>query len=253
MAVPNLPTTWRFFTFTLLLVTLPNAGAAGEPAAKPSEVIPVFQMMVQRDGVFPKLLDLSDGIWKAGAPIQIGIFADPLDPVKAVIDALAAELSRASGVSIQVVGRYRWRDLFGDHDSLPEGTNVFVMVGPQEEVAKAASAQMIGPGLVRLFIDDDVPFIVDFLRDEQRLISSLMLRNDLPPQVLARFLMMEILWMLGLTATAESVDLIFDMESSPPVLTPVGERVIQLIYDPRLVQGMPVMDAIAEARRMLAE
>ena len=192
-----------------------------------------------------------DHFWRPWSSVTLAV--DPGSVVRSipVTREVAKLLSRATGHEIDVL------DVSVDQGT-SNSTGLFeIIIGARQVLASEAFEKNANPAALERFETGTWPFVfaipdrtAEPSRDGRAVVY---LADDEPPRALEASLMLIAVWSLGGVTLGPELEGLVDADAESPALTPLGEAVFALFFDPRLEPGRMIPEIMAQARQLVAD
>ena len=224
-----------------------------DPAARPEAdaVVAALTGLIDRgrDRAFFGLPE--EETWRVEGPIKIALYSDRRGEFTPALKSAANAFSRASALPIELVTTRPLAASAGaDAVRWATGANLEILIGPRPVMAQFTRAIPVNPWMLERFEDGRWPFTFILPRDGN-LIGRVMIAGDEPPEALEASLILAVVWALGGVSLGDELQGLVDPNSPQPALTPLGQEVFALMYNPEMEAGLPIPRALRRARRLL--
>lgn len=224
-----------------------------DPAARPEAdaVLAALTALIDRGRDRP-FFGLPEGAtWRLDGAIKIALYSDRRGEFIPALKSAANAFSRASALPIELVTTRPLAASAGaEAVRWATGANLEILIGPRPVMAQFAGAIPVNQWMLERFEDGRWPFTFIFPRDET-LIGRVMIAGDEPSEAMEASLILALVWALGGVSLGEELQGLVDPNAPQPALTPLGQEVFALMYDPEMEAGLPIPSALRRARQLL--
>lgn len=224
-----------------------------DPAARPEAeaVLAALTSLIDRGRDRPFFGLPEESTWRFDGPIKIALYSDRRGEFVPALKSAANAFSRASALPIELVTTRPLAASAGaEAVRWATGANLEILIGPRPVMAQFAGAIPVNPWMLERFEDGRWPFTFIFPRDDY-LIGRVMIAGDEPPEALEAGLILALVWALGGVSLGDGLQGLVDPNAPQPALTPLGQEVFALLYNPEMKAGLPIPSALRRARQLL--
>ncbi len=224
-----------------------------DPAARPEAdaVLAALTGLIDRGRDRP-FFGLPEGqTWRLEGPLKIALYSDRRGEFVPALKSAANAFSRASALPIDLVTSRPLAAAAGaEAVRWATGANLEILIGPRPVMAQFAGAIAVNQWMLERFEDGHWPFTFIFPRDDS-LIGRVMIAGEEPPEALEASLILALVWALGGVSLGDELQGLIDPKAPQPALTPLGQEVFALMYNPEMEAGLSIPSALRRARRLL--
>lgn len=224
-----------------------------EPVAKPDPeaVLRALTLLEDRGRDRPFFGLPEKEIWRAAGPIRVALYSDQRAELTPVLKSAALSFARAGALPIELSTARPLAAVAGaEAVRWATGANLEILVGPRPVMAQFSSAIPVNRWMQERFEEGAWNFTFAFPREES-LIGRVMIAGDQPPEALESSIMLALVWALGGVSLGDQLQGLVETRGPLPTLTPLGREVFALMYHPKLEAGLPIPEALREARRLV--